>query len=80
MRPECSKYAKPPGAASDFFRNYIKEKSELFPADARPKAALQPQSHDCHRIKANLYLTLLQKAQPQPLYSPATINVQESAS
>lgn len=59
---------KPPGAASDFFRNDIKEKSELFPADARPKAALQPQSHDCHRIKGNLYLTLLQKA-PQKAHS-----------
>ena len=68
LRPERSKYAKPPGAKSDFFRNDIKEKSELFPADARPKAALQPQSHDCHRIKGNLYLTLLQKA-PQKAHS-----------
>lgn len=60
--PEHSKYARPPGAASDFFRNDIKEKSKLFPADARPKAALQPRSHDCHRIKGNLYLTQLQNA------------------
>lgn len=46
-----------------FFRNdIIKEKSKLFPADARPKAALQPQSHDRRRIKGNLYFTRIQKA------------------
>ena len=76
LHPVRSKYAKPSGAASDFFRNGIKEKH--FPADARPKEALQPESHDCCRIKGILYLTRLQRAPSQLLYSPTTINAQES--
>lgn len=68
-RHERSQHVRLQGAASDFIRNHIKEKSKLFPADARPKATAQPQSHDCHRMKRNLHLSQLGRKLAATLFS-----------